>query len=73
MTMVEYGTRPDNAGDFNAVGLPIGTVTAGDVPARLKAMDEMGADVQMIFSSTLYATASSDPGLETALFRCYKR
>jgi predicted TIM-barrel fold metal-dependent hydrolase len=73
MTMVEYGAKPDNAGDFNAVGLSIGAVTAGDVSARLKAMDEMGADVQMIFPSTLYATMSADAGLEAALFRCYNR
>lgn len=73
MTMVDYGAKPDNAGDFNAVGLSIGTVTAGDVAARLKAMDSMGADVQMIFPTTLYATMSEDPGLEAALFRCYNR
>jgi len=29
--------------------------------------------VQMIFPSTLYATMSTDPGLEAALFRCYNR
>ncbi len=73
MTMVEYGAKPDNAGDFNAKGLSIGTVTGADVPERLKAMDAMGHDVQMIFPSTLYATMSIDPGFEAALFRCYNR
>lgn len=73
MTMVEYGAKPDDAGDFNAEGLSIGTVTLGDVAARLKAMDAMGHDVQMIFPSTLYATMTADPGYEAALFSCYNR
>ena len=73
MTMVEYGAKPDNAGDFNAEGLSIGCVTLGDPEARIKVMDRMGAEVQMLFPSTLYATMSSDPGLEAALFRCYNR
>jgi uncharacterized protein len=73
MTMVGYGAEPEDAGDFNAEGLSIGTVTGGDVSARLKVMDTMGHDVQMLFPSTLYATLSPDPGLEAALFRCYNR
>lgn len=73
MTMVEYGAAPDKAGDFNGVPQPIGVVDLSDPAARLRAMDEMGIDVQMLFPSTLYATLSTDPGLETALFRAYNR
>ena len=73
MTMVEYGAKADNAGDFNAEGLSIGCVTLADPVARLKEMDKLGAEVQMLFPSTLYATMTADPGYEAALFRCYNR
>jgi len=44
-----------------------------DPGARLRDLDRMGIDAQMIFPSTLYAHMTADPGLEAALYRAYNR
>ena len=73
MTMEEYGTKPDRAGDFSGEPQPIGVVDLSDPDARVRALDDMGIDVQFLFPSTSYAATSVDPGLEAALFRAYNR
>lgn len=44
-----------------------------DPEARLRDLDRMGIDAQVLFPSTLYAHMTSDPGFEAALFRAYNR
>ena len=51
----------------------IDSVTLHDPQARLRDMDRMGFDAQMLFPSTLYAHMTDDPGFEAALFRAYNR
>ncbi len=52
---------------------PPGSVTLDDVPARLRSMDEMGTDVQVLIS-TFFLTAEVDnPVTEAALDRSYNR
>jgi len=51
----------------------IGSMTLNDPQARLRDMDRMGLDAQMLFPSTLYAHMTPDPGFEAALFRAYNR
>ena len=48
-------------------------MTLNDPQARLRDMDRMGLDAQMLFPSTLYAHMTPDPGFEAALFRAYNR
>ena len=49
----------------------LGSMTLADPQARLRDMDRMGFDFQMLFPSTLYAHMTNDPGFEAALFRAY--
>ncbi len=51
----------------------IGSMTLNDPQARLRDLDRMGIDTQMLFPSTLYAHMTTDPGFEAALFRAYNR
>jgi len=51
----------------------VDSVTLNDPHARLRDMDRMGFDAQMLFPSTLYAHMTDDPGFEAALFRAYNR
>jgi predicted TIM-barrel fold metal-dependent hydrolase len=51
----------------------VGSMTLADPAARLRDMDRMGFDAQMLFPSTLYAHMTADPGFEAALFRAYNR
>lgn len=51
----------------------IGSMTLNDPQARLRDLDRMGFDAQMLFPSTLYAHMTADPGFEAALFRAYNR
>jgi uncharacterized protein len=51
----------------------IGSMTLNDPAARLRDMDRMGIDAQMLFPSTLYAHMTADPEFEAALFRAYNR
>lgn len=55
-------------------GLPtVGSMDLSEPEARIRDLDRLGIDVQLLFPSTLYARLSSDPGLEAALFRAYNR
>lgn len=51
----------------------IGSMTLNDPHARLRDMDRMGFDAQMLFPSTLYAHMTADASFEAALFRAYNR
>ena len=51
----------------------ISSMTLNDPQARLRDMNRMGLDAQMLFPSTLYAHMTGDPGFEAALFRAYNR
>src|SRR5262245_36668461 len=53
--------------------VPSASLDLSDPDARLKNLEQMAVDVQMLFPSTLYAHMTSDPGLEAALYRSYNR
>lgn len=65
--IAEFGANPERE------HCSIGSMTLNDPAARLRDMDRMGFDTQMIFPSTLYAHMTDDPGFEAALFRAYNR
>lgn len=44
-----------------------------DVQARLRQMDEMGVDVQVIYPTFLLSAPSDNPDVELALYRSYNR
>ena len=62
-TMETYGAPPEK----------IGSRDLSDPEARISGMDHAGIDVQVIFPTTLYANATTDPGFEAALMRAYNR
>jgi hypothetical protein len=64
LAAIEAGTFPKE---------PKGSMDMTDPQARLKDLDSMGIDAQVVFPSTLYARMTSDPGFEAALYRAYNR
>jgi predicted TIM-barrel fold metal-dependent hydrolase len=52
---------------------PLSSFDLSDPEARLRGLDYMGIDHQMLFPTTLYARMTSDAGFEAALFRSYNR
>ena len=64
---------PEFGADTKREHCSVGSMTLGDPQARLRDMDRMGFDFQMLFPSTLYAHMTVDPGFEAALFRAYNR
>ena len=52
---------------------PLTSFDLSDPEARLRGLDYMGIDHQMLYPTTLYARMTSDPGFEAALFRSYNR
>jgi uncharacterized protein len=52
---------------------PLSGFDLSDPSARLRGLDYMGIDHQMLYPTTLYARMTSDPGFEAALFRSYNR
>ncbi len=44
-----------------------------DVPARLRHMDELGIDVQVLFPTTFLHSVTDQPEVELALYRAYNR
>ena len=63
----EFGAQRDRK-EF-----PLGSRDLSDPQARLRDLDRMGIDSQVLFPSTLYARMTSDAGFETALWRSYNR
>jgi len=62
-TMAEFGAPADK----------IGNRDLSDPDARIKGLDQAGIDTQIVFPTTLYANATTDPGFEAALMRAYNR
>src|SRR4249920_3113086 len=52
---------------------PLSGFDLSDPQARLRGMDFMGVDHQMLYPTTLYARMTQDPGFEAALMRAYNR
>jgi predicted TIM-barrel fold metal-dependent hydrolase len=52
---------------------PLSGFDLSDPQARLRGLDYMGIDCQMLYPTTLYARMTSDPAFEAALFRSYNR
>ena len=76
------GSQPGNEParvlkDFGAFSasddFPLSSFDLSDPKARLRGLDSMGIDHQMLYPTTLYARMTSDPGFEAALFRSYNR
>jgi predicted TIM-barrel fold metal-dependent hydrolase len=69
--------RHDGVSPFNAEAeralFPEGTKDLANVPARLKSMDELGVDVQIIFPTLWLNVGLRDPIVEAALKRSYNR
>jgi hypothetical protein len=63
----EFGAKSDNE------AFPLSSFDLSDPGARLRTMDFMGVDHQMLYPTTLYARMSRDPGFEAALMRSYNR
>jgi uncharacterized protein len=57
----------------SSVDFPLSGFDLSDPSARLRGLDYMGIDHQMLYPTTLYARMTSDPGFEAALFRSYNR
>jgi len=52
---------------------PLSGFDLSDVEARLRGLDSMGIDHQMLYPTTLYARMTHDAGFEAALMRSYNR
>jgi predicted TIM-barrel fold metal-dependent hydrolase len=63
----EFGARSDSE------QFPLSSFDLSDPQARLRGMDFMGVDHQMLYPTTLYARMTGDPGFEAALMRSYNR
>lgn len=59
--------------EMNRETCSVGSLELSDMQARLKDLDNMGIDAQVVFPSTLYAHMTPDPGFEAALYRSYNR
>ena len=57
----------------NSEAFPLSSFDLSDPAARLRSMDAMGIDHQMLYPTTLYARMTRDPGFEAALMRSYNR
>jgi predicted TIM-barrel fold metal-dependent hydrolase len=53
--------------------IPIGSQDLTDVPARLKEMDKLHADVQIVFPTVFLTPVTDEIRLEQALFHAYNR
>jgi predicted TIM-barrel fold metal-dependent hydrolase len=61
--LVDFGALPDKAGSFDLSRPEL----------RIRDMDQLGIDHQMLFPTTLYAKMGFDPGFEAAMYRAYNR
>src|SRR5262245_7152610 len=59
--------------ETHSVEFPLAGFDLSSVDARLRGLEYMGIDHQMLFPTTLYARMTSDPGFEAALMRSYNR
>jgi predicted TIM-barrel fold metal-dependent hydrolase len=63
----------DFGASSNSEAFALSSFDLSDPAARLRTMDFMGVDHQMLFPTTLYARMTRDPGFEAALMRSYNR
>jgi predicted TIM-barrel fold metal-dependent hydrolase len=59
--------------ETHSVEFPLAGFDLSSVDARLRGLEYMGIDHQMLFPTTLYARMTTDPGFEAALMRSYNR
>ena len=59
--------------EFGAVPSTLGSLDISDPEKRLRDLDALGIDSQLLFPSSLYACMGSDPFFEAAMFRAYNR
>jgi uncharacterized protein len=76
------GTQPGNEPkrvlkEFGAAvdvpQFPAGSIDLSDPQARIRDLDRVGIDIQVLFPTTGYARFTTDPGFEAALYRAYNR
>ena len=65
--------KPRAAIGSNEFLVPLTSLDLSDPAARLKNLEQMAVDIQLLFPSTLYAHMVADPGFEAALYRSYNR
>ena len=59
--------------EFGAAADRVGSADLSAPEARLRDLDAIRIDVQMLFPSSLYACMGADPFFEAAMFRAYNR
>jgi predicted TIM-barrel fold metal-dependent hydrolase len=59
--------------EFGAPPNQLGSADLSDPEARLRALDNLGIDTQLLFPSSLYACMGADPFFEAAMFRAHNR
>jgi aminocarboxymuconate-semialdehyde decarboxylase len=59
--------------EFGAAANALGSADISDPQKRLRDLDALGIDHQLLFPSSLYACMGSDPFFEAAMFRAYNR
>jgi predicted TIM-barrel fold metal-dependent hydrolase len=59
--------------EFGAPRETLGSADLSDPHKRLRDLDKLGIDSQLLFPSSLYACMGSDPFFEAAMFRAYNR
>ncbi|HYA28980.1 MAG TPA: amidohydrolase family protein [Acidobacteriota bacterium] len=59
--------------EFGAPANTLGSADLSDPEKRLRDLDALGIDHQLLFPSSLYACMGSDPFFEAAMFRAYNR
>jgi len=68
-----FGNLPPGLQTLIGERPPIGSMDLSEPAVRLRDLDRLGIDIQMLFPSTLYAHMTTDPGFEAALYRSYNR
>jgi predicted TIM-barrel fold metal-dependent hydrolase len=73
MVLEEFGASPEERAAVVGFPVPVGSSDFSDPQARIRDLDRLGIDVQVLFPTTLYARMTQDPGFEAALYRSYNR
>ena len=66
-------TRPRHQRSDSKTGTTEATRTLRDVPARLRHLDELGIDIQVLYSTFFISAPSDRPDVELALCKSYNR
>jgi len=66
-------TNPAFSGTGLSLPIEVGSRDLSQPELRLKDLDRLGIDYSVMYPSTIYATMSSDPELEAALYRSFNR